>query len=422
MRGLVLPLNPYGKVQKMQQVWANLTLDEGRFRADFEALSQIGKIGETGVNRPALSPAHLAAREWFRQKIDQAGLKFQLDGAGNHSAYLECGPPGAPTLLVGSHLDSVPNGGRFDGALGVLAGLEALRVIKQNGISLPVNLEAILGSYAFAGLLKSENLTNPRGDPEVLNEGLKRAGLSHESILSARREDGRLAGYLELHVEQGSRLYETGKQIGVVTHIAGISFYRVTFHGRADHAGTIPMEKRRDAALGASAFTLSLPELIIERFPECFANVGDVSYQPGAFNIVPERAVLSLEFRSAEMKQFRDLEAAILRQARLDAEQFGLGIDVESLGNRDPVEMHPRAQRAVQEAAKKFNLRSMPLVSRAGHDAQPMASLCPTGMVFVPSINGISHSPKEFTSWEDCVNGANVLLQAVLQMATYPNR
>lgn len=414
----------------MQREWAQLRIDEKRLREDFEAIRQIGKVGKTGINRPAFSPEHLAARGWLRNKIEHASLEFRKDGAGNHSGTLHCGPAGAPILMLGSHLDSVPKGGMFDGVLGVLAGLEILRTIKQAGIRLPVNLEVIdftdeegtfvsfLGSFAFAGLLERKNLANPRGDPQGFKEGLKRAGLSEESILTARRDPKTLACYLELHVEQGPQLNETGNQIGVVTNIAGISFYRITFHGRAEHAGTIPMEDRRDAALGSSAFTLSLRNLILEKFPDCFANIGKVHYEPGAFNIVPEKAVMSMEFRAAEADRFRALEESILHQAERDASRFGLGLDIEHLGKRDPVEMNPIVQKAIHGAAKELGLRTMHMVSRAGHDAQPLATLCPTGMIFIPSVSGISHSPEEFSDWQDCVNGANVLLQAALRLAT----
>lgn len=415
----------------MDPNWNSLRINEKRFRDDFEALSEIGKSGQTGVNRPALSEAHLAARTWLRRQIEQAGLEFRQDGAGNHSACLRCGPDGAPALLMGSHLDSVPSGGRFDGALGVLAALEVLRTVQEAGLRLPVNLEAIdftdeegtlvsfMGSYAFAGLLKPEDLSNPRGDPKALLDGLKRAGLSKAGILSARRDPKTLAGYLELHIEQGSRLSDAGCPIGVVTAISGISFYRLIFKGRADHAGSTPMEKRLDAAQGASAFILSLRELILAQFSECFANVGSAYFEPGAFNIVPQKVTLSLEFRATAQPRFRQLRETILKLAEKEARRFGLGFEIEFIGVREPVETSPLAQAAIREAAGKLALRTTDQVSYAGHDAQPIAALCPTGMIFVPSVNGTSHSLDELTHWPDCVNGANVLLQAALLQAAW---
>ncbi len=233
-----------------------------------------------------------------------------MDGAGNHSALLRCGPAGARRLLLGSHLDSVPHGGRFDGALGVLAALEALRVVQEHNLSLPVDLEAIdftdeegtlvglLGSAALAGKLAPEDLANPRGGREALLAGLARAGLSEAGLLEARRDPDALAGYLELHIEQGPRLLDAGVQIGVVTDIVGIASYTLSFFGRANHAGTTPMADRLDAAQGASAFTLAARRLVIEEFPGCVANVGAMRFSPGAFNIVPQAVDLSLEFRA----------------------------------------------------------------------------------------------------------------------------
>jgi N-carbamoyl-L-amino-acid hydrolase len=409
--------------------WTDLRINEQRFKADFDALSEIGKTSAGGITRPALSPAHLTAREWLRGKIEQAGLEFRQDSAGNHIALLHCGPANAPSLILGSHLDSVPNGGRFDGALGVMAGLEVLRTIQEAELHLHFNLESIdftdeegilasfLGSFAFAGLLTKENLSNPRGGRQALEEGLKAAGLSEAGVFSARRDPRSVAGFLELHIEQGPRLYHAGIPAGIVTHIAGIAFYRLTFTGRADHAGTILMGDRLDAGLGASAFNLSLRQLILEQFPDCFANVGDVHFEPGAFNIVPEKAILSLEFRAAEEDKFQRLKSAVLDLAAREAEKYGLRLDLEFLGKRSPVETSPAARTAIQEAAEQLRLETMPLISRAGHDAQALASLCSVGMIFVPSVGGTSHSPDEFTPWKDCVNGANLLLQTVLRMA-----
>ncbi len=409
-----------------------LRINERRLQGDFDELSLKGATADGGVNRPALSPAHLEARDWFRRKATQAGLEFHQDGAGNHSAILRCGVPDAPALLLGSHLDSVPNGGRFDGALGVLAALEALRCVQEAGLRLPVDLEAIdftdeegtlasfLGSFALAGRLTLDELMAPRGGRQAFEAGLERAGLSRESILAARRDPRSLAGYLELHIEQGKRLEQAGRPIGIVSGIPGIAFYHLIFTGRADHAGTVSMQERLDAAQGASAFTLAVREILVDLFSDCFANVGQVRYEPGAFNIVPEKAILSLEFRSLESERFQKLEQALLHRARLEAERFGLGLNIEFLGKHEPAPMSRLAQDAIADAAAQLGLETLTLPSRAGHDAQIMAGLCPAGMIFIPSVGGASHSAQELTPWQDCVNGANVLLQAALRLANPP--
>lgn len=406
-----------------------LRVDPERLRRRFEALAQIGATPEGGVHRPALSEAHLAARAWFRREIEAEGLTFRQDGAGNHSAFLACGPEGAPTLLLGSHLDSVPNGGRFDGALGVLAAFEALLAVRDAGLRLPVHLEAIdftdeegtliplLGSRAVAGRLTAEDLAAPRGGQEAFQAALARAGLTPEGLLTARRPPEALAGYLELHIEQGRRLLEAGADVGVVTAIVGIGSHRLTFLGRADHAGTTAMGDRRDAALGAAEFILAARRTVMDRFPEGVANVGWARFEPGAFNIVPERAVLGLEFRAPEMAQLEALERALVEAAHQAAQRHDLHLLVEPLGKHEPAPMSPLAREAIRQACQDLGLKPLDLPSGAGHDAQSLAPLCPAGMLFVPSVDGASHSPREFTPWEACLNGADALLQAALRLA-----
>jgi N-carbamoyl-L-amino-acid hydrolase len=406
----------------------DLRIDADRMLAAFEELARIGATGDGGVNRLALGEAHLAARAWFRRQIEQAGLEFRQDGAGNHSAFLACGEPDSQTLLLGSHLDSVPHGGRFDGALGLLAAFEALRTIQDAGLRLRVHLEAIdftdeegtlvglLGSAALAGQLRADHLQTPRGGREALVEGMQRAGLSDESMLHAARPRGSLAGYLELHIEQGRRLERLGIDIGIVSAIVGMWSYRLSFLGRADHAGTTSMDDRHDAALGASAFTLAARELVMSDFRDCVMNVGRMEFRPGAFNIVPARVDLALEFRSSDEEQFKRLDLALLECAQREAERFGLELQTEFLGKHSPTAMSERIQQAFVNACKSLGLSSVSLASGAGHDAQSLAEACPVGMIFVPSKDGASHSAREFTEWEDCVNGANVLLQAVLNL------
>jgi beta-ureidopropionase / N-carbamoyl-L-amino-acid hydrolase len=403
-----------------------VTIHSKRFQEDFEALARIGSTGDGGVHRPTFSAAHLAARAWFRHRAEADGLQVKVDGAGNHSAILRCSPPGAPALLLGSHLDSVSHGGRFDGALGVLAALEVLRVIQQANLSLRFDLEAIdftdeegslsglLGSSAVAGTLSQAELDNPRGGRQSLLDGLARAGLQEPDLLNAKRDQFQVAGYLELHIEQGPRLEQEGAQIGIVSGIVGLASYLLTFSGRADHAGTTAMKDRRDAAQGACAFTLSARRLVMEKFPECVVNTGALQLLPGAFNIVPGTALLSLEFRAPAQNRLDELEQALLGLARQEAESFDLQIHFEPKGKHLPTPMNPLMQEALRESAKKLGLKSMEMASGAGHDAQALANLCPVGMIFVPSVAGASHSPRELTHWQDCVNGANTLLQTVL--------
>jgi N-carbamoyl-L-amino-acid hydrolase len=236
-------------------------------------------------------------------------------------------------------------------------------------------------------------------------------------MLSAARPQGSLAGYLELHIEQGKRLERANVDIGIVTAIVGIWSYRLSFIGRADHAGTTTMDDRLDASLGASAFTLAAREIVKKDFPNCVVNVGKMEFAPGAFNIVPARVDLSLEFRSPQEEEFKRLDSVLLELARQEADHFGLGLDVEFLGKHSPTSMSEKVQQVFAEACDQLGLSHLSLTSGAGHDGQSFDGLCPVGMIFVPSKDGASHSPREFTEWQDCVNGANVLLQTVLRSA-----
>ena len=406
----------------------SLRIDESRFKTNFEALAQIGATSDGGVHRPTFSDAHLQARDWFHETVTQSGLGFRIDGSGNHIARLDCANSGAPSLLLGSHLDSVPNGGRFDGALGVVSALEVLFTIRDANLSLPTNLEAIdftdeegtlvglLGSSALSGRLEPVDLAEPRGGRQNLLNGLARAGLTENGLLKASRDPRSLAGYLELHIEQGSRLADAWINIGVVTSIVGIGSYHLSFIGRADHAGTTSMQARRDAALGSSDFILTIRKIVLEKYPGCTANVGQASFDPGAFNIVPQRVTLALEYRAPDALTFTRLDDELLSLAKDCADRYSLGVEVEFLGKHPPAPMDPTVQDRIIEAAHSLGLTTLPLSSGAGHDAQSLAITCPAGMIFVPSVGGASHSPREFTEWQDCVNGANVLLQTTLRM------
>ncbi|MGQ0602937.1 MAG: Zn-dependent hydrolase [Anaerolineales bacterium] len=402
-----------------------------RFKNDFDTLSQFGATGDGGVNRLCWSEAHLAAQRWWLSRAAEAGLQTRTDSAGNVSAVLRSThrrPTGA-SLLVGSHTDSVPNGGRFDGALGVLAALEVARTIKESGATFPVHLEVIdfadeegtlvglLGSRALAGALTAEELHAPRGGREALEAGMGRAGVTEAGLLAARRDPATLAGYLELHIEQGPNLARNAVAIGVVHSIVGIRSHRLTYHGQANHAGTTPMDQRADAAIGAAAFTLTAREMVLREFPGCVVNVGQMRFLPGAFNIIPGAAELSLEFRGPEAQQLDTLQVALLGLAEIIARQYGLSLTTEPYSECAPTSMSSRAIEAFTAAAASLALQHVPLHSGAGHDAMSLAHLCEVGMVFVPSRGGISHSPLEFTEWDDCVNGANVLLHATLTLA-----
>jgi beta-ureidopropionase / N-carbamoyl-L-amino-acid hydrolase len=398
-------------------------IDGNRLREDFDALAAIGATPAGGVDRPSLGNAHLAARAWFLARAEAAGLETRVDAAGNHSALLR---RAGPTLLLGSHLDSVPDGGRFDGALGVVAALHVLLAVQAAGLELPLTLEAIdftdeegtlvglLGSEALAGVLTPASLAAPRGGRAALEAGLARAGLREDRLATARRDPQSLAGYLELHIEQGPVLERAGAQIGVVTGIVGARSYALQFRGASAHAGTTPMDARRDAGLAAASFAVAAEAVVVRDFPGCVATVGDLRLEPGAYNVVPGAAQLALEFRALDVGELDALETALLDEARREASRRDVVLELTPVGRWEPTTLDAGLVAVIEGAAGELGLTSLRLPSGAGHDAQVLAGITRAGMIFVPSVAGLSHAPGELTAWEDCVNGADVLLAAAL--------
>jgi N-carbamoyl-L-amino-acid hydrolase len=403
-------------------------IDRPRFRRDFERLAGIGATPDGGVHRPALGEAHLEARDWFRRRAEADGLAHRTDAAGNVSATLACGQPGARTVLLGSHLDSVPYGGRFDGALGPLAALECLRAVRDAGLELEADLEAIdftdeegtlvglLGSRALAGALDEEELAAPRGGREALERGLARAGLDPSRVTDARRDPASLAAFLELHIEQGPRLHDSGVNVGVVQSIVGMDSFDVVFDGRADHAGTTPMDARLDAGLAAARFVVEASERVTGARDGRVANFGRIAFEPGAYNIVPGRATLAVECRAADAASLAGTTGDVRAVARRIAGDSRVGVRFLERGVIRPSPCDESVQRAFEEAADRLGLSHVRLASGAGHDTMALAAVCPSGMIFVPSTGG-SHSSREHCGWDDCCNGADVLLGAAVSLA-----
>jgi N-carbamoyl-L-amino-acid hydrolase len=402
-------------------------INADRFRRDFDALARIGATGDGGVHRPALTEPHIEARSWWRDLIVSDGLGFGRDGAGNHSARLECRDPDARTLLIGSHLDSVPYGGRFDGALGVLAAHEVLRAVRDARLSPRCHLEAIdftdeegtlvglLGSRALAGSLPREELAAPRGGREALEAGYSLSGINDDTVVSSRRAAESLAGFLELHIEQGPRLASAGVDIGIVSAIVGMGSAELGFRGQADHAGTTPLAHRRDAGLAAARTMACATARVKDSFPECVINFGRVDFQPGAYNIVPGTATLAVEYRASDTETMAGLKTLLFDVARECAAECGVEIDIRPRGVIQPSPCSSEVRGAFAAACDRLDLKHVELASGAGHDTMALAAVCPAGMIFIPSTGG-SHSPREFADWEACVRGADTLLHATLQL------
>jgi hydantoinase/carbamoylase family amidase len=313
-----------------------------------------------------------------------------------------------------------------------MAALEVLRSLRDTGLELRYNLEAIdftdeegahvglLGSQALTGRLTPEQLLNPASGRPALEEGLQRAGLDETGIFSARRDPASLLAYLELHIEQGPHLVRACTQIGIVTTIVGMRSFTITYTGQADHAGTTPLDARKDAGLGTADFMVKAHARVRHDFPGCVLNFGQVHFHPGAFNIVPAIAEFKLEFRSADLGTLNLMERTLLDLTAKIAEEHGLGISVQSHDRLEPTDCSPLVQKAIADTCGLLELKHIALSSGAGHDAMMLGRICQAGMIFVPSSGG-SHCPAEYAAWDDCVNGANVLLNSAVHLINQAN-
>lgn len=398
-------------------------VDADRLLAMMSALARFGDTGDGGVHRLAYTETDLEARAWVARKMAEAGLEVRVDAAGNLLGRRP-GTADLPPILVGSHIDTVPHGGAYDGALGSLAALEVAWTLEDRGLRTRHPLEVVIfqneegglvGSEALVGELSRDALDRESQSGKTLGEGIAFLGGDPDRLSEAAQKPGDVAAYLELHIEQGAVLEETGTDIGVVEGIVGIDWWDVTVTGHANHAGTTPMDRRRDALLAAARFVDAVNRVVTSEPGRQVGTVGRIEASPGAPNVIPGRVEVSLELRDLDAGKIDRLSRRIRAEAEDIAEATGTEITFEDqeLGI-EPALTDERIQRAVEEAAAALGLSSMRMPSGAGHDAQSLAALGPIGMVFIPSVGGISHSPQEHSKPEDVVNGANVLLRTLL--------
>ena len=396
-------------------------LDGEQLLQDLETLAQFGAEPGPGLNRIAFSPADRAARAWVERQMQSVGMTTRTDPAGNCIGLYPAQEPGLPPIALGSHTDTVPQGGRYDGALGVLAALACVRALHRAGVRLrhPVEVinfaaeeatmsSATLGSQAMAGSLDPAVVEQPAWDGVPVGEHLRRAGLDPAKITLARRPGGSLAAYLELHIEQGGSLEAAGIPIGVVEGIVGIRRYDVVFEGQANHAGTTPMALRRDALVMAAPFIGGVREIAVAH--QIVGTVGTLQVHPGAPNVIPGRVDLQVEIRGLQEAVLDEAETALVSLAERTGGQFS------RRARKKAVKSDPRLVEALIKACDSLGLAYRRMPSGAGHDAMCMAGVAPQAMLFVPSQGGISHAPQEYTRPEDCVNGARVLLAALLEL------
>jgi N-carbamoyl-L-amino-acid hydrolase len=400
-----------------------------RLRSHIETLSTYGRNPEgRGITRSCWSPAHEAARAWLLGRMKAAGLETRVDPAGNTFGAL---PGEGAAVLTGSHIDTVPEGGPLDGALGVLAGLECLQTINEAGLARrrPLAVVAwsdeegryggLFGSRAFTGRLDPALIPTLRSvDGESLVEAMARAGFEAARAIEARGDPRTLHCYVELHIEQGPHLDAARIPIGLVEGIVGIRRNRLTFLGEPDHAGTTPMARRKDAFLAAAEYALKAREHIVKKGSDrSVTNFGRIELQPGVPNIVPARAVLLQEMRELDARILARLDRECVALARGVARRRGLRVVVETLSRTEPARCAPRVMDAVQAACETLRLKWKRMPSGAGHDAMNLARVTEAGMLFIPSRGGRSHRPDETSDWKAIGRGANALLHTLLRLA-----
>lgn len=408
-----------------------LRIDEARLKHRIRELGQIGRDEDGGMHRPAFSEGDMQAREWLADELGQAGLDVCVDPAANICGRYRC-EAGEPRVITGSHIDTVPRGGQFDGALGVLVGLECIQRLKELGTPLRRGLEVIaftdeegrfgglIGSEALSGQLSMEEVRAARDlNGVALKATMAEAGFDADRLLEAERPADEVHAYLELHIEQGPVLEQLQIPVGAVTGITGLFKWQVSFEGQSNHAGTTPMDMRKDAFTGVVEFGDQLQRIIDEYGTRnSRATIGWVELKPGAPNVIPGRATFSFEVRDTSADILADLAAAYRRSLSAIARKRGLMMNFEVLNEIEPVACDSGLLQRIRTSAEALGLAYHDMPSGAAHDCQSMAHMTRAAMVFVPSKNGISHSPREWTAFADIAAGANVFLNTLADVAT----
>ena len=404
----------------------NYTVSKERLLKNLKNLSEFGINKNNGNDRVAYSDYDIQAREYIKEYIKNLGLKVEVDYAANIIARKEGSNKKLKPIIFGSHIDAVPNGGHYDGPLGVIGGIEALETILDNKIITSHPLELIIftneeggvfGSRALAGKLNTDALEVKTASGFTNGEGVDRLGGNQKRIFEVTKSSNDYHAFVELHIEQGNILNKNHIDIGVVTGIVGLKWWDVTITGFANHAGTTPMDERKDPMIAAADFILLVKNIINEIPGNQVGTVGKIEAYPGAPNVIPGEVRLSLEIRDLDESKIDFLFREIEKKAKIIASNNETTISFSSIDiNASPALMNKQIQSLIIDAANELNYSFKKMPSGAGHDAQDMAILVPSGMIFIPSIDGISHSPKEFSSDEDVYKGANILLNTILKL------
>jgi len=401
-----------------------------RLKKNMLDLGEIGRNpGDRGIYRMAFTEADMEGKRWLRQKLEDAGIDWVQDGAANIWGKLEGKHPSAPSVVVGSHLDTVPCAGYLDGSLGVLIALECLQVLKEAGFQGERSLECVafsdeegrfggmLGSQAVCGLTNPEVLHATDLDGFSLDEVMRSRGLDPMKVLEATRAPETIGYYIELHIEQGPVLDHRGLNMGIVDEITGLFKWNVRIIGEANHAGTTPMDMRKDAFMGLADFAHEIPRILEENGSErSRATVGKAEILPGAANTVAGRVDFSLDVRDTGPAVLEDLANAFRRVLSAIARRRNLKFEFDELSRISPVHCDEKLINILEDSARELQCGYLRMPSGAAHDAQIMASLTPVGMIFVPSKGGVSHSPAEWTDWGDIGAATRVLLHSLVRI------
>ena len=405
---------------------AQYTVNEDRLEKRIMELAQFGIQDNGETESVAFSDADVAAQQWAVSQLKGLGMATFIDYAGNIVAKRLGTVKNAKTISFGSHIDRVPAGGNYDGCVGSMAALEVIETLNENNVKTKHTLEVIIfsneeggvmGSRAIAGHLGTNALDIKNTTGYTMGEGIMRLGGDTTRIAEVARKKGDIAAFVELHIEQGGILEKENLDIGIVEGIVGLQWWNVVFDGFANHAGTTPMNARQDALLAAARFVIAVNEVATSFEGAQVATVGRISAEPGAPNVIPGKVITSLEIRDLSSDVIKEVYGAIQQRSAEISTASGVEITFEALDTTaDPAIMNSDIQKEIENSAASLGLSYKTMPSGAGHDAQDMALIAPTGMIFVPSRGGISHSPKEYTSPTDMANGANVLLRTLLAL------
>jgi allantoate deiminase len=413
----------------MSRISKYIQVDTSILHQYVEALAAIGGQEEGGIVRPVYSAAWVQARGQLAAWMRESGLDVREDSVGNLFGRLR-GIDDSRTILTGSHFDTVPLGGKFDGALGILAGLVALRTLREQAGRPQRSLEVVAlceeegsrfqahywGTRGILGLIQADELEWLRDDQDMtISEAMRAIGLSPERYREAVRSD--IDAFLELHIEQGRILFDEGVNLGIVQAITGLRHQQVTVRGRADHAGTTPMDLRRDALQGAAQMASEITRLVEREGRPAVVTLGKWEVKPGAVNVIPDEVTFSIDLRHPDEEIKQRLAVAILICCKTIAQERGLTVSSMITSDSPPSNMDATLQSVLIASAQACGASWRAMPSGAGHDSQEMARRLPTAMLFVPSVEGRSHSNAEYTTPEDAARGASVLATALYQLA-----